>query len=248
MNDRRRAVSEGGELVLATLDASAGYGSATVVNHVNIHIKRGEIVGIVGRNGVGKTTILKMIIGLLRTRSGSIEFEGCDVTRWPAFRRARAGIGYVPQGRHLFGEMSVGENIELGKLIGCERSGDTVTHTRLADVFPIVSRRSSQLCGSMSGGEQQQVAIARSLVGNPSLLLLDEPSEGIQPSIVKDTARVIRAINRKFGLPVLVVEQNLAVIQLMVDRCYIVDRGRVVKEMDQNDVQNGAEMREYLAV
>mgnify|MGYP003536059611 FL=1 len=169
--------------MLQVKGARTGYGSTPILQGMEFTVNKGEIVAIIGRNGVGKSTLMKCLIGLLPCNAGSIWFNGGDVTAEPANRRAELGMGYIPQGREVFPQLTVAENLFMGNLISRHKT------TKLMDLvykyFPILAERREQKAGTMSGGEQQQLAIGRALIGNPDLMLLDEPSEGIQPSIVQ---------------------------------------------------------------
>lgn len=231
-----------------TLDVDgldAGYDGTPILRDVSFAVDDGEIVGIVGRNGVGKTTLLKAIMGLLDPESGTVRVDGEDVTHKSADERARGGIGYVPQGRDVFPGLTVDQNLTIGEGIG----GDGETrYEQVYDYFPILEERSDQDAGTMSGGQQQMLAIGRALVGDPDLLLVDEPSEGVQPSIVQSITEDLRRINEEFGTTILFVEQNLSVIQGLSQRCYAIDRGTIVDEMAGEAVRDRERLEEYLVV
>lgn len=194
------------EIVLSTLKLRAGYGGKPVLQGIDVDVRVGEIVAIIGRNGVGKSTLMRTLIGLLPPTEGSIVFKGQDISSLVAHRRARLGIGYVPQGRDVFPRMSVEENLKVGEMIGGKAGRED--YARVYGTFPILAERRTQQAGTMSGGQQQQLAIGRVMIGNPSLILLDEPSEGIQPSIVQDIARVIVDLNRRTNVTIVFVEQK----------------------------------------
>ncbi|MEO8936211.1 MAG: ABC transporter ATP-binding protein [Burkholderiaceae bacterium] len=232
--------------ILSVQGLHAGYGRTPILHGIDFHVGHGEIVAIVGRNGVGKSTLMKSLIGLLPSTQGTITFDGADVTRSPANARAVRGIGYIPQGRHVFPRLTVRENLQMGLGIGGpqrEKQLELVLRT-----FPILDGRQDQKAGTMSGGEQQQLAIGRALVGNPDLVLLDEPSEGIQPSIVSQIARDMRELNRELGLSVLFVEQNIDMILSMAQRCYVMDKGRIVAQVAPEQLADDSVVRKYLAV
>jgi urea transport system ATP-binding protein len=222
------------EPVLEVRGVWAGYGGTSILQGVDLSVGRGEIVGLIGRNGVGKTTAMRCLIGLLRASSGAIRLMGEDVTRYTADARARLGIGYVPQGRDVFPRMTVEENLVMGELIGGPRG------RKLIDLvyqrFPILVQRRRQMAGTLSGGEQQQLAIGRALIGNPAVMLLDEPSEGIQPSIAQMICHALRTVRDELGTTLLFVEQNLDTILDMGERCYVMDKGRVVSELPRGAV------------
>ena len=221
-----------------------GYGGKPVLQGVDLDVRAGEIVAVIGRNGVGKSTLIKALIGLLPANAGSICFRGAEINAMAAHRRARLGIGYVPQGRDVFPRMSVEENLAVGESIG----GGAADYERIYRNFPVLRERRRQVAGTMSGGQQQQLAIGRVLVGRPTLMLLDEPSEGIQPSIVQDIARIGVELNRKDGLTIVLVEQNIDMIRAMAQRCYVMDKGRVVAELTPEMLDDRDTMRRYLAV
>ena len=234
------------EVMLSTLGLRAGYGGKPVLQGLDIEVRQGEIVAVIGRNGVGKSTLMKSLIGLVPAMEGSIVFGDKPVEHLSAFKRARLGIGYVPQGRDVFPRLTVGENIAVGGM----RAGrvSEADRERVLGYFPILRERWAQRAGTMSGGQQQQLAIGRVLVANPQLILLDEPSEGIQPNIVQDIARIMVQLNVDTGVTVVLVEQNIDMIRAMAQRCYVMDKGRVVAELTREDLADGEAMRRHLAV
>lgn len=212
----------------------SSYGATPILQGVDFVVGKGEIVGLIGRNGVGKTTTMRCLMGLLPALRGTVEFEGRDITRLSADRRARMGIGYIPQGRHVFPRMTVEENLTVGTLVGGSQRRPRTE--MVYEYFPILKERRKQLAGSMSGGQQQQLAIGRVLVGGPALILLDEPSEGIQPSIVQLICRVLQSIRSELGTAILLVEQNMDTILALAERCYVMEKGRTVAEMPRGTV------------
>jgi len=212
------------------------YGQSHILRDVDLSVARGEMVCLIGRNGVGKTTLLKSLIGLLHPRSGEIVFDGTLLERQPPHKRARAGIGYVPQGREIIPQLTVRENL----LLGIEALPGGVGRCRSIDplvfeLFPILQDFLSRRGGDLSGGQQQQLAIARALLGKPSLLLLDEPTEGIQPNIVQDIERAVRRITSGTGIGVLLVEQHLHFVK-QADRYYAMQRGGIVASGPTTDL------------
>ncbi|TFF20485.1 ABC transporter ATP-binding protein [Jiella endophytica] len=237
------------EVMLETIALRSGYGGKPVLQGVDMSVRQGEIVAVIGRNGVGKSTLMKSLIGLLPPQNGSVLFEGAEIGALSAHRRARLGIGYVPQGRDVFPRMSVVENLLVGQSI--DGSGQADARKRLGQIygyFPILEERRDQRAGTLSGGQQQQLAIGRVLMGGPSLILLDEPSEGIQPNIVQDIARIMVELNRETGITVVFVEQNLDMIRAMTERCYVMDKGAVIAEIGAEVLQDRDAVRRYLAV
>ena len=223
----------------------SGYGKVRIVQDVSMSIGEGEIVAVIGRNGVGKTTLMKTLIGIIGTLHGKIEFNGRDISRLSSSRRARLGIGYVPQGRGIFTRMSVSDNLTMGERVGDVRS---VNRQRVFQFFPILQERLSQKAGSLSGGEQQQLAFGRILAGQPELILLDEPSEGIQPNIVQEIGRIIHRLRQEKGLTVVIVEQNLELIHAVADRCIVMDKGKIIAELTAEEIKDSEVARRYLAI
>jgi urea transport system ATP-binding protein len=221
------------------------YGATPILQGVDMTVRRGEIVGVIGRNGAGKTTLMRCLIGLIRATRGSVSLFDRDITRMPADARARAGMGYIPQGRDVFPQMTVEENLEVGKLIG---GADA---RKLPDLvysyFPRLKERRRQIAGTMSGGEQQQLAIGRALIGNPVLMLLDEPSEGVQPSIVQMICEVLKSIRDEIGTTIVFVEQNLDTILEIAERCYVMDKGRISTTLSQDQI-NADDVRAQLLI
>jgi branched-chain amino acid transport system ATP-binding protein len=234
------------DTILSMSGVHVSYGNTPILRDIDLAIEDGETVGIMGRNGVGKTTLMKTVIGLLTPDEGTITYNGDEVTDLSADRRARLGMGYIPQGRDVFPDLSVHQNITMGLSIS-EHKGEKLVDD-VYDYFPRLDERRGQKAGTMSGGEQQMLAIGRALAGNPDLLLLDEPSEGIQPSIVQDITEDIANINEEFGVTVLFVEQNLQVIRELSERCYVVDGGRIETELDAADLEDVDAVADYLAV
>jgi urea transport system ATP-binding protein len=233
-------------MLLNIVNATSGYGRVRIVNGVSFGVDTGEILAIIGRNGVGKTTLMKTLIGVIQLMTGRIEFGGHDIAKLGSAQRARLGIGFVPQGRGIFSRLSVADNLILGKAIG--RAQRQPNFERVYRFFPILRERLQQRAGSMSGGQQQQLAIGRILVGNPSLILLDEPSEGIQPNIVQRIAEIIRRLRDEQGLTVIIVEQNLTLIQAVADRCIVMDKGTVVAQVDKDEIADPSVAKRYLAI
>jgi urea transport system ATP-binding protein len=200
------------------------YGGSQVLWGVDLAVDAGQVVCLMGRNGVGKTTVLRAIMGLLPVRGGRIAFNGEDITHWSTDRRARAGLGYVPQGREIFPHLSVEENLRVA-LLGCERARSI---DDALDLFPALKRFLGRKGGVLSGGEQQMLAIGRALLTRPRLLILDEPTEGIQPSIIQQIEEAIRRIKTALGVTVLLVEQYLDFAERLADRYVIMAKGSVV--------------------
>ena len=221
------------------------YGESHTLWDLDLSVSRGSCVCLTGRNGVGKTTLLNCIMGLVPIAGGAIRFDGADVTRRNAESRARAGIGYVPQGRMIFPLLTVEENLRIG--LPARRDGCREIPPLVFEIFPVLERMLARRGGDLSGGQQQQLAIARALVLDPMLLLLDEPTEGIQPNIVHEIGEIIMRLNRELGLTVLLVEQKLPFARRVADRFVILERGRVVAE-SAADALDEATVKRFLTV
>lgn len=234
------------EPVLEVAGLHAAYGRTPVLRGIDMTIRKGEIVSLIGRNGVGKTTTMRCLIGLLRATAGQIRFQGQPITDLPADDRARLGIGYIPQGRQVFPRMTVEENLWVSRLVG--RGNDRKLTELVYQYFPILKERRRQTAGTLSGGQQQQLAIGRALVGNPLLLLLDEPSEGIQPSIVQMICEVLKSIRDELGTTILFVEQNLDTIMAISERCYVADKGTITAEIGRDRLQTRDAVRQHLLI
>jgi urea transport system ATP-binding protein len=217
-------------MLLAVEGVGAAYGMSQVLSDIALTVGPGEAVALLGRNGVGKTTLLRTIVGLHPASSGRIGFGDDQIARLPAFRRARLGIGYVPQGRGIFPQLTVEENLSVGaSALDGRKAGPAADVAPLYDLFPTLARLRGRKGGVLSGGEQQQLALARALIGKPRLLLLDEPTEGIQPSIVQEIERVLGAIRNELGVALLLVEQHLDFAWSIAGRYYVMQRGTVVR-------------------
>ena len=225
---------------------TSGYGKVRIVSDVSLSVEEREIVAVIGRNGVGKTTLMKTLIGQIRAFAGTVEFRDQDVSRMRAAERAQLGMGYVPQGRGIFARLSVADNLRMGEQIGAR--GKAPDYARVHEYFPILKERHAQKAGSLSGGEQQQLAIGRVLVGHPELVLLDEPSEGIQPSIVQSIGEIIKRLRTEIGLTFVIVEQNLDLINAVADRCIVIDKGSIIARLDAGEMADPAIARKYLAI
>jgi ABC-type branched-subunit amino acid transport system ATPase component len=236
-------------MMLDVSQVTAGYGRTMIVRDVNLAIAAGEIVAIVGRNGVGKTTLMKAIIGLLPLVRGTISFAGVDISAVPANVRARSGIGYFPQGRGIFPGLTVEENLEMGELINAQARGPRPLSKDIAfQYFPRLAERRQQRAGTLSGGEQAMLSIGRVLIGQPTLMLLDEPSEGLQPNLVQQIGDDIKRINAELGTTVLFVEQNIELVMNLSQRGYVMDKGQVSAALDASEISSQDALIRYLAV
>ena len=221
------------------------YGESHTLWDVDLTVKEGECTCLMGRNGVGKTTLLKCIMGLLPVRDGVINYLDEDLKKMTAEHRAHMGIGYVPQGRQIFPLLTVEENLRIG--LQARRDGLKTIPEYIYDMFPVLKEMLGRRGGDLSGGQQQQLAIGRALVTDPKLLILDEPTEGIQPNIVTEIGEVIRKLNREIGLTVLLVEQKLPFVRRVADSFIILDRGRIMAAAKIDDL-NDELIRQYLTV
>ena len=210
--------------MLEVKELSAWYGESNIIPSLTFSVPDKEIVCLVGRNGVGKSTTLKSLMGMVKTPKGSVLFDGQEIIRKKTFERAALGIGYVPQGREIFPQLTVQENLELGLQV---KGGKGKIDEDIYELFPIIKTFLNRKGGNLSGGQQQQLAIARALVSRPKLLILDEPTEGIQPSIIEDIAAAIQKVNKEFGITVLIVEQYLDFVLSVSDRYYVMDKGEI---------------------
>lgn len=225
--------------MLEVKDLSACYGESNIIPSLTFSVPDKEIVCLVGRNGVGKSTTLKSLMGMVKTPKGSVLFDGQEIIRKKTFERAALGIGYVPQGREIFPQLTVQENLELGLQV---KGGKGKIDEDIYELFPIIKTFLNRKGGNLSGGQQQQLAIARALVSRPKLLILDEPTEGIQPSIIEDIAAAIQKVNKEFGITVLIVEQYLDFVLSVSDRYYVMDKGEITlagltKEASASEIQ-----------
>ncbi len=227
--------------VLRAHEIHTFYGKSHILHGVSLEVGEGEVVALLGRNGAGKTTTVRSLIGLTPPRSGSVEIFGQDTTRWPAHRIAGLGVGYVPEGRKIFGNLTVLENLKVPEA----RSG-MWTLDRVFELFPRLDERKFQLGRQLSGGEQEMLSIARPLLINPRLMLLDEPSQGLAPRIIKEVMQVVRQM-RQGGLSVLLIEQNAPLSLAVADRVYVIDDGRVVHSGSATALAENKELVEKLA-
>lgn len=221
------------------------YGQSHTLWDISLEVQKGECLCVMGRNGVGKTTLMDTIMGQHRIESGTIEFDGEDITKLSVEDRASLGIGYVPQGRQIFPLLTVEENLKIG--IGARSDGLKAVPKAIYDMFPVLYDMRHRQGGDLSGGQQQQLAIGRALVIDPKLIIFDEPTEGIQPNIVSEIAEIMRRLNKEIGLTVLLVEQKLPFARKMGDRFYIIDRGTHVADGQMSSLGEDL-IKRYLTV
>jgi len=218
----------------------AGYGETMVLENIGISIVRGESISIIGRNGVGKSTLLETIMGHTTVHDGYIYLGERDITHLKPYRRVWAGLGYVPQEREIFSSLTVAENLAV--VPGHSRE----SFDRIFDLFPHLKERSSSMGNQLSGGEQQMLAIARALLGNPSVLLMDEPSEGLAPVIIEELQRTMTRLRRELRLSIILVEQNTRVAVEFTERCIVMNRGRIVRDGPSEELQKDRQLLEQL--
>jgi branched-chain amino acid transport system ATP-binding protein len=233
-------------MMLEIDEVSAGYGPITVLRGISMAVAAGEILGVLGRNGMGKSTLIRCLCGLIRPDRGRIAFDGQDITALPAHERARRGMTTVVQGRGMFPKLSVRESLEMGRI-----ASDRARRSRLDEVldyFPHLRERLGQSAGTLSGGEQQMLAIGRGLMTDPKLMLLDEPSDGIMPVLVEQIADILVAINRNEKMTLVIVEQNVPMLFGMTDRFVILEKGQIVAQGSRAQIAASEVMKAYLAI
>ena len=232
--------------MLAVTDLAAAYGRIQILNGISLTVAEREFVGILGHNGMGKTTLLKTLIGAVRATGGQVQFEGRDVTGQPAHQRARLGIGYVPQGREIFPTLSVLENLRMATAASGAADADVIEP--VLEDFPRLKALLDRPGGALSGGEQQLLALARCLCGRPRLILLDEPTEGIQPSIIEEIVERLMMLRDRRGLTVVLVEQNLDFIRALSQRVLIIQKGRITQEVTPERLADATVVSEFIGV
>jgi branched-chain amino acid transport system ATP-binding protein len=233
-------------VILEINDLHAGYGRIPVLSGISFAVGEHEVIGVLGHNGMGKTTLLKTLIGQVPLSSGTIRFAGADISTVPSFRRARAGMGYVPQGRAIFPNLTVYENLRMGFVENGVNSEENVVKDILAR-FPRLDSLVERQGSTLSGGEQQILAVARCLCGQPKLLLLDEPTEGIQPSIVEEILEILIGLHRHQGLAIVVVEQSLDFIRRLSDRILLIEKGMIMGEVLPEALGQSAALGSFVA-
>ena len=233
-------------MILEVDNLHAGYGRIPILNGVSFAVKVGEFIGILGHNGMGKTTLLKALMGFLPATAGTVRFDGHDVTAAEPYQRARLGLGYVPQGREIFPGLTVYDNLRMG----CtkETGGEQETIEEVLEEFPRLRPLLDRSGGALSGGEQQLLALARCLCGKPRLILLDEPTEGIQPSIIDEIVEVLQRLRDKSGLTMILVEQNLDFIAALSRRILIIQKGTITRELRPDDLADASLVGEFIGI
>jgi branched-chain amino acid transport system ATP-binding protein len=233
-------------MMLEIHDVTAGYGPITVLRGVSMQVAPGGILGVLGRNGMGKTTLIRCLSGLIRPNAGHIVFDGHEVTRVAPHERARRGMTTVVQGRGMFPKLSVRESLEMGRIATGRARRSRIDE--VLDYFPRLKERLSQSAGTLSGGEQQMLAIGRGLMTDPKLMLLDEPSDGIMPVLVQQIADILVTINRNEKMTLVIVEQNVPMLFRMTDRFIILEKGQVVAQGSHEQIAASEVMKEYWAI
>jgi branched-chain amino acid transport system ATP-binding protein len=230
--------------VLSVVDLHARYGRIPILTGMRLEVAAGEFVGVLGHNGMGKTTLLKTLMGFVPAQRGRIVLNDVDVTHEPPYARARRGLGYVPQGREIFPGLSVRDNLRMGFVgRGAEERVDAILET-FPRLVPLLNRRG----GALSGGEQQLLAIARCLAGNPKLILFDEPTEGIQPSIIEELVGLLRRLHQTQGLTLVLVEQNLEFIAELATRVLLIQKGAILRELQPGELRQADVLSEFVGV
>ena len=233
-------------MTLEVRDITAGYGTITVLRQLSLSVPESGILGVLGRNGMGKTTLIRTLAGLVQPSEGTIALNGRDITRLPPHERASMGMTTVVQDRGIFPRLTVHENLEMGRLASGQAKRDRIEE--VLGYFPRLRERLGQLAGTMSGGEQQMLAIGRGLMTDPKVMLLDEPSDGIMPTLVQQIGETLGEINRQEGTAIVLVEQNLPMVFGMAQYCIVLEKGQLVAEGTSEEVSRSEVLQEYLAI
>lgn len=234
--------------MLTLRGVSSGYGGTRILYDLDLTLSQGEMLAILGRNGAGKTTIVRTVVGSVPTWAGHIEFKGEEISRLPPHERCRRGVAHVPQGRDIFGSLTVEDNL-LVAAYGTGQRNPKALLKNTYEEFPILAEKGKLKGASLSGGQQQILALARAMMMNPDLLLLDEPTEGIQPSIIDQIAETVRRINKTRGITVVIVEQNLDFASELAERANIIDHGQVVRDLPMQEIIRSKDIQQqYLGV
>lgn len=237
-------------MLLEVQDLNTYYVTSHVLQNVSLSVNNGEVVALLGRNGMGKSTTLKSIMGLVKPKSGTVTFQGKNITALPPFKVARAGIGYVPEERRIFPHLNVLDNLEMGIKGGKQSTGEGAwTVERIFEHFPLLKKRAKQQGRFLSGGEQQMLTIGRALMGNPSLLLVDEPTEGLAPLMVMEVRDILEELNTKAGVSILLVEHNVQVAMSLANRIYLMGKAHIGFSGTKEELEANKGMREkYLEI
>ena len=233
-------------MTLEVRDITAGYGSITVLRQLSLSVPEAGILGVLGRNGMGKTTLIRTLAGLIKPSEGAITLNGQDITRFPPHERASLGVTTVVQDRGVFPRLTVHENLQMGRIASGQAKRNRIEE--VLSYFPRLRQRLGQLAGTMSGGEQQMLAIGRGLMTDPKVMLLDEPSDGIMPTLVQQIGETLGEINRQEGTAIVLVEQNLPMVFGMAQYCIVLEKGQLVAEGTSEEVSRSEVLQEYLAI
>ena len=233
-------------MTLEVRDITAGYGTITVLRQLSLSVPEAGILGVLGRNGMGKTTLIRTLAGLIQPSEGAITLNGQDITRFPPHERASLGVTTVVQDRGIFPRLTVRENLQMGRIASGQAKRNRIEE--VLSYFPRLRERLGQLAGTMSGGEQQMLAIGRGLMTDPKVMLLDEPSDGIMPTLVQQIGETLGEINRQEGTAIVLVEQNLPMVFGMAQYCIVLEKGQLVAEGTSEEVSRSEVLREYLAI
>lgn len=225
---------------------TAGYGAVTVLRDVSLQVEKGETLGVLGRNGMGKTTLIRCLAGLIQPSKGAIFLDGQDTVRLPPHKLARLGLTTIVQGRGVFPRLTVRENLDMGRIASGRAKRSRIDE--VLDYFPILRERLRQSAGSLSGGEQQMLAIGRGLMTDPKVMLLDEPSDGIMPVLVQQIAKILADIKNNEAMTLVIVEQNVPMVFALTNHCVILEKGQIVAEGSKEAVSRSEVMKEYLAI
>ncbi len=235
-------------MILSVTGLNLFYGDAQALDEVSLEVAAGDIVAVVGSNGAGKSSLIRTIAGIEKPHSGQVVYKGVDIAGWPSHRICNLGIGQVAEGRQIFAGLTVHENLEVGAYLQRGRHKRAETMERVFEMFPILRKRADQLAGTLSGGEQQMLAISRCLLGQPELIMFDEPSLGLAPTIVQEVFGIIKHLNED-GMPIILVEQNVAISLRMANRAYVLENGRIVLTGSGDDLLRDDRVREaYLGL
>ena len=232
--------------MLSVKNIFAGYGNITVLNDITFDLSKNDILGVLGRNGMGKSTLIRVLSGLIKPSDGTIELIGENITNYPPHFRAQKRITTIVQGRGVFPKLSVHENLLMGVI--CQKRQPNTHLDEGFSYFPVLSDRKSQTAGTLSGGEQQMLAIGRAIMSDPEIMLLDEPSDGIMPTLVEEITSTLKIINKSKNISMIIVEQNVPMVFSLTDNCIILEKGRIVLSGKKSEVENSQIMKQYLAI
>ena len=232
--------------MLSVKNVFAGYDNITVLNDITFDLSKNDILGVLGRNGMGKSTLIRVLSGLIKPSDGTIELIEENITNYPPHFRAQKRITTIVQGRGIFPKLTVHENLLMGVI--CQKRQPNTHLDEVFSYFPVLSDRTSQTAGTLSGGEQQMLAIGRAIMSDPEIMLLDEPSDGIMPTLVEEITSTLKIINKSKNISMIIVEQNVPMVFSLTDNCIILEKGRIVISGKKSEVENSEIMKQYLAI